>query len=232
MLKNIFLITFLLLQIQSQIFRGCSLPLLFPNTEPPLFPTIDFTSSCEIFETCIASFSTTKEDCFGEFSDGQELFCSTCSDNIWRRRYCYDVIIENMKVARGLDDKEFNGSFMAFRAMMNLTVEQGANCVAKAFIEELSFDLCDNTDDEQKFFFFELSNEKFIIQDSNGFCLDFDDNFNDCDFNNDEQWFTVTLGDTGKNEVFIKNKDGLKFQNGEFVISVIEGLGGEENMYS
>ena len=207
------------------IFRGCTSP-LFPKAEPPLYTKIDFSQSCAAFETCADSFSKTKEECIQEFSEAQELFCSTCSNNIWRKRYCYDVVIENMKVARDLVGNFFNSSFEAFRAMVNLTDSGGTDCVYN-FMEQISLGVCDNTDDEQEFLFVQLSNGKFIIRDLNRNCLNFEEKFVECDYDNDEQWFTVTSGTTGKNEVFIMKKNLFPVQTSEVVISVINGLGVE-----
>ena len=244
-MNKLLLITLLVLQIQSQevaeeeapIFRGCTSD-FFPDQEDPRSKGIDFSEQCLALENCAESFSSTKEECLQDFEAAQELFCSTYTGvNLWRRRYCFRVVTENMKVARALDNELFNSAFEAFIAMVS---DDGTNCLINEEDAAAAAN-CDNTLDEQKFLFVQLSNGKFVIKDSEGACLDFESNFVDCDYDAEEQMMSIALGETGVNEAVILNKDedfllvqasgdgDTEFDDAtsEVIISVVSSLGEE-----
>ena len=238
------LITLIYLQTESQEapkenppkFHGCKSD-FFPNPETPRYKKLDFTEQCENLKTCSLSFSSTKEKCLQDFETSKKRFCSKITLlNLFKKKYCYKIVAENMKIARALDKNNFKSAFEAFIAMVS--DDDGSFCLVNSE-GAVSDDGCDNTSDRQMFLFVRLSNGKFVVKDFiSRDCLDFESGFGGCDYDAQGQWMDVALGGDG-NYAFIFNKDeqvllvsdgdsGFEDVGGEVIISVVSGMRTQE----
>ena len=129
-----------------------------------------------------------------------------------------------MKAVRELNDENFNSYFDSFFGMISI---DGNSCLVNQGVS-VAVDGCDNTDEEQRFLFFHLSNGKFVIRDSGGSCLDFESGFGECDYDSEAHWMNVGE-DLAENRIRDKIVDiyGEDFFT-DIIISVVSGVENSE----
>ena len=222
MIKSL-LIALLYSQIHSQeytgVFRGCTAPSLFSNSESALTTSIDFSFDCTNFQECANSFNTTKQECLQNFSTAQELVCSSFTDNRRLKRYCEKIVFENMKIVRNLEDSKFNSYFNAFYGMINRFKTDYCFVNININLEEYIYRECDSNDD-MIFSFVQLSNGKFVIDGSGNRCFKTSNQYIDCNYNDKDLWIDFSLGNEAKNEILFVNENTSSFFRDVLVLSV------------
>lgn len=206
-MQKYILLTLLILSTQSRTrfsmdrFTGCTTN-LFPNPRNFRVLQIEFSTACAAFETCAASYNTNQETCIDNFEIAQIAFCDQyTSVNLWRRRYCKRIVAANMVLARKLSDDKFKNHEEAFVAQIN---DEGAtaNCLEGDLATAV---VCVNGTANQLFTFFRLGNDKYVIKNNDGKCVNGSLSAVDCNFDDEEQWMTIDA--SGVASASITNKD-------------------------
>lgn len=190
-MQKFILFALLILSTQSRTrismdrFTGCTAD-LFPNPRNFRVLQIKFDDACTAFETCAATYNTNQEECIDKFEIDQIAFCDEyTSVNLWRRRYCKRIVKQNMVLARQLADDKFKNHEKAFEAQIFIP----ADCLLNDLT--LTGAACTSIDDEI-FTFVRLGNDKYVIGDGDGKCMNKSVSLVDCDFDDEDQWMNVT----------------------------------------
>ena len=207
--------------LKSEVFPNCS-SILFPNGVPIQTTTIDFSMACIILQPCSESFNLTKKVCLEKFSSYLEAACTSIADYNRRiKRFCEKKVSEKMKLARKLEDSKFKSYSNAFKGMIRVFGSE--NCFFSNS-ERLAVNSCNSSDNRMIFSFVQLSNGNFVIYHSEGKCVNNFMELNECNYNDNDFWFTMELSDLRNNQVNFLNIGS--FQN--IVISVISGIKDEK----
>ena len=168
-------------------FTGCT-STLFTNPLNFRIMKIDYNTACTALEVCAESYelNTNKEDCLIAFEESMKEFCvKYTAVNLWRRRYCYRIVIRNMILAGELSDSLFKGSLKLFDVRLS---DGGILCLRN----DLTGSVCSQNDIKQLWTVIKLTNQKFIFMDQDGMCLSSTNgSVTNCDFKNDIQWWTL-----------------------------------------
>jgi hypothetical protein len=213
-MKNLILIILSLSALQSrrQIKRdqltGCDSKIFVEENTYRLMK-INFQTACDNLQKCADDVNINKQTCLQNFRADQEKFCDGyTSFNLWRRRYCKKIAVDNLRFAYVLEESLFAGNALAFYATMesNSAICLGANLISTAAVcndtsAKFTFiRLTDNTTNSPNF----VSGKTFAIQNKDGKCVaNTTPELKNCDFNDVSQHWTIT--NKGVNQVLISS---------------------------
>lgn len=197
-------------------FTGCNID-LFPNPFNFVAIQINFSLSCTNLENCAKNYKISRLDCLSNFKKDMLDFCAEYSQMIFRGngRYCQKLAITNFSIAFDLEKDLFNFAEFKFKANIADDINNNANDCLQ--IGSTGSVRCKYGNIRQifKFYFIEKL-DKWIIQNfEEDKCLNASLAFDECDFDNEENFFSMLFDQVNGNfdsSVDISNSSG-KFLN-------------------
>lgn len=208
-MKKILFTCLLILKISSLTrtfldrFTGCEEESgFFTNPINFTFLQITFQTACDTFVDCANSFNFNQDTCLTNFEKSQNDFCDGyTSFNLYRRRFCKKLVVQNMNLARAIDDDKFKNHKEIFKAQITDDAA-AAECLNNA----LTGETCANGDAGQIFTFIRLDNDKFVIQNEDEDCIKGDLTAVECNFDDEEQHMEIEA--SGLSSALLKNNAG------------------------
>ena len=216
-MKFFLIFSIILIQIQTRTriyldrFTGCTSD-LFVNPANFKILKIDYSIACTNLESCAEDETLDHMTCIKNFQDDMASFCdSYTSINGWRRRYCHRIAKANLVLALKLDVKLFK-SFIPTKKFTAFIAETSSlladHCLDTAVADKGV--TCDGTVGTQNFTFVELNNNKWVIEDSAGSCLNNAAESKPCDYTDEFQQFLLGDG-TVNGAVTIQNVGSMNY---------------------